>query len=79
MNKAIIGTIFIIAGFAYELFVIDWLYNHTLGWLVANGWIKPPEENKKDITNFLGRKTTITLYSIILIIIGLFILWNRNN
>jgi len=79
MNKTLIGTIFIAAGIIYGTLAIDGLYNLTLGWLLAHDWIKPPTGNKNNLSNFLGRKPTILLYSAILIIIGLFILWNRNT
>jgi hypothetical protein len=79
MSKELIGLIFIAAGIAYGSLAIDRVYNHTLGWLLAHGWIKPPVADKKSAANFFGRKTTILLYATILIIIGLFILWDRNN
>ena len=79
MSKSILGLVFILAGIAYGLMAIDSVYNHTLGWLLAHDWIKQPTPDKKSLNNFLGRKTTILLYATILIIIGLFILWNRNN
>jgi len=79
MNKTIIGLLFILAGTAYGSLAIDDVYNRTLGWLVENKWIKPPLPGQKDITVLLGRKPTILLYSFGLIIIGLFIIWNRNN
>lgn len=79
MNKTLVGLIFIIAGVAYGSLAIDGLYNHTLGWLLAHDWIKPPVPDKKSLSTFLGRKPAILFYASILIIIGLFILWNRNN
>lgn len=79
MSKTIIGLIFILAGFMYGSLAIDDFYSHTLGWLVQNKWIKPPVPAKTDAVSILGRKPTILIYSFGLIIIGLFILWNRNN
>ncbi len=79
MSKTLIGLIFILAGVIYGAMAVDGIYNHTLGWLLANDWIKPPQPGKNNASNFLGRKPLILLYSAILIIIGLFILWNRNN
>jgi hypothetical protein len=79
MSKTLIGLIFISAGAVYGAMAVDGIYNHTLGWLLSNDWIKPPKPDKNNASNFLGRKPTILLYSAILIIIGLFILWNRNN
>lgn len=79
MNKTIIGLLFILAGTAYGSLAIDDVYSRTLGWLVENKWVKPPLPGQKDITALLGRKPTILLYSFGLIIIGLFIIWNRNN
>ena len=79
MSKTIIGLLFILAGVAYGSLVIDDVYNHTLGWLIEHNWLKPPVPGKKDLSALLGRKGTILLYSAILIIIGLFIIWNRNS
>lgn len=79
MSKTLIGLLFILAGVAYGSLAIDDIYNHTLGWLVAHEWIKPPIPNKNSLSSVLGRKPTILLYASILIILGLFILWNRNT
>ncbi len=78
MNRVLIGSLFIICGLAYGSAAIDAVYSRTLGWLVANRWIKEYPVRKTEKTA-LGRKPTIFLYSIALIIIGIFILWNRNN
>lgn len=74
MNKTIIGLLFILAGAAYGSLAIDDFYNWTLGYLVKNEWIKPPAPEKMQ-PNILGRKVTILLYSAVLIIIGIYILW----
>ena len=79
MSKTLLGLLFILAGVIYGSLAIDDIYNRTLGWLVENKWVNPPIPGKKDITNILGRKPTILLYSFGLIIIGLFIIWIRNN
>ena len=79
MNKVLIGLLFILAGIGYGSLAIDDFYNWTLGWLVKNEWVKPPVPGKNDLKSVLGRKATILLYSAGLIIIGLFIIWNRNN
>ena len=79
MSKIFIGLIFILAGVTYGSLAIDDFYNWTLGWLVKNEWIKPPVPDKKSLSTILGRKPTILLYAGILIIIGLFIIWNRNS
>jgi len=80
MNKILIGCIFIAVGLAYGSFVIDSVYNHTLGWLVEHGWVKPPTQSERgELAKVLGRKATIILYSLALIIIGIFIIWNRNS
>ncbi len=73
MERHIIGLLFILAGLVYGSLAIDAVYDHTLGWLLENGWIKPPVIGKAE-KSLLGRKETIYLYSIILILIGLFIL-----
>ncbi len=78
MNRTLIGLLFLLAGVAYGSMAIDSFYNHTLGWLVANDWISQ-QTIKKVPKTALGRKPTILLYSLSLIIIGIFILWNRNN
>jgi hypothetical protein len=75
MEKHVIGLLFILAGVVYGSLAIDSFYDHTLGWLVKNDWIKPPVPPKSNEKPLLGRKETIYLYSIILILIGLFILW----
>jgi hypothetical protein len=74
MSKTLIGTLFILAGLAYGSLAIDAVYFKTLGYLVEHEWVKPPPESKSE-KSVLGRKTTILLYSFILIIIGIFILW----
>jgi hypothetical protein len=79
MDKTLIGLLFILAGLLYGSLAIDDFYNWTLGWLVEHEWVKPPLPEKNGLKEILGRKPTILLYSGILIIIGLFILWNRNN
>ena len=78
MSRTLIGCLLLLAGVAYGSMAIDSFYNHTLGWLVANGWISQ-EKIKKSGKPLLGRKPTILIYSFSLIIIGVFILWNRNN
>lgn len=77
MSKTTIGLIFIIAGICYGSLAIDVVYNHSLGWLVENKWIKPPIPDKTDLKEILGRKPTIIFYSLILIFIGLFMLWKQ--
>ena len=80
MSKTLIGIFCILAGLAYGSLAIDIVYNRTLGWLVENQWVQPPPEaNKNDLKAILGRKPTILVYAGILIIIGLFVLWNRNS
>ncbi len=80
MSKTLIGLIFIFAGVCYGSLAIDDFYNWTLGWLVENDWVKPPvEKNKNSLKAVLGRKPTILLYASGLVIIGLYLLWNRNN
>ena len=78
MNRTIIGLLFVLCGVIYGSMAIDNFYNHTLGWMVANDWISQ-KTVKKSGKPMLGRKPTILIYSFSLIIIGVFILWNRNN
>lgn len=81
MSKTLIGLLFVFAGVCYGSLAIDDFYNWTLGWLVENDWVKPPApgKNRDDLKNLLGRKPTILLYASGLVIIGLYLLWNRNN
>ena len=76
MEKSTIGALFILFGFVYGSLAIDPVYNHTLGFLIERGFIKPPAGKPADM--LLGRKPAIYLYSLAFIIIGIFILWNRN-
>jgi hypothetical protein len=76
MDKTLIGLLFILAGVSYGSLALDGVYDATLGYLVENKWLNPPV-NEKSGKSILGRKPTIVLYSIILIIIGIYILWNR--
>jgi hypothetical protein len=76
MSKTLIGILFIIVGLAYGSMAIDVVYNFTLGYLIENSWLKPPAPDKLE-KNLLGRKPTILFYSLGLIIIGIYILWNR--
>ena len=79
MDKTIFGLIFILAGVSYGSLAIDDIYNHTIGYLIEHDWVKPPVLGKKSFPVVLGQKPTIILYALVLIIIGLFLLWNRNN
>ncbi len=79
MSKTMLGLLFILAGVAWGSLTIDDIYNHTLGLLVKYDWIKPPLQGKEDLSAVFGRKPTILLYSAILILIGVYLLWNRNN
>ncbi len=75
MNKTVIGILFITAGLAYGSLVFDQIYNKTLGFLVENEWIKPPKQEQAE-KNIFGKETTIIFYSLILILIGIYILWS---
>ncbi len=77
MNRTTIGLLFILAGIIYGSTTIDTVYDHTLGWLVKNDWI-PQETVQKAGQPGFGRKPTILFFSLALIIIGLYLLWNRN-
>lgn len=76
MSKTGIGLLFITLGLLYGTMLLDAVYAHTLGYLIEHEWIQPPVAEKLG-ENLLGRKPTIFLYSLGLIIIGIFILWNR--
>lgn len=78
MHKITIGILFILAGIAYGSLAIDSVYNKTLGYLVQNKWVALPKEAKEIYKNILGRKGTIILYSLSLIFIGVYLLWNQN-
>ena len=69
------GILFILAGIAYGSLVSDAVYDKTFGWLIANNWVSPPPPENKEQKPLLGRKASIIMYSMILILIGLFILW----
>lgn len=75
MSKFSIGLTFIIVGFLYGSLAVDFIYERTLGFLVEKGFIKLPP-SAKGYRPALGRKTTIIFYSLILISLGLFLLWN---
>lgn len=77
MSKTLIGLLFILAGIIFGSLAIDRFYNSTLGWLVEHEWLKPPVQDKDSLTVILGRKPTILLYALGLIIIGIFILWKQ--
>lgn len=76
MNKTLIGIIFIITGVLYGSLAIDAVYNTTLGYLIKHQWIKPPPADKIGKLS-LGRKPAILMYSLSLILIGIYLLWNR--
>ena len=78
MSTTLIGIVFILIGLGYGSLSFDRVYDKTLGWLVANNWLTPPPEPKQDeLRAILGRKPTIYFYSTILILMGLYMLWNR--
>lgn len=74
MDKTIIGLLFITAGVAYGSLALDGVYNATLCWLVENKWITPPVA-AKIAPSVLGRKPTILFYSLVLVIIGLWVIY----
>jgi hypothetical protein len=78
MNKSAIGWLFIAAGFFYGSFAFDFISARTLGWLVKNDWVKAPENKEIKRMTPLGPRSAIIFFSIALILIGMFILWNRN-
>ncbi|MDR3642123.1 MAG: hypothetical protein P4L74_00670 [Candidatus Doudnabacteria bacterium] len=80
MSKTLIALIFLLAGICYGSLAFDDIYKHTFGYLIEHNWIKaPPTPDKDSVPALLGRKPTILFYAFILIIIGLFLLWNRNT
>ncbi len=78
MNRNLIGSLFILLGLAYGSLAIDKIYNASLGYLVKNGWVKPPSAEKIGKT-ILGRKPTILLYALVLILIGIYIIWSPGS
>lgn len=79
MNKTLIGLLFIFCGFAYGSLAYDNIYDKTLGYLADNNWVSEQTvKNAKKAGTVLGRKPTILLYASILILIGIYIIWNRN-
>lgn len=78
MNKTLIGLIFILSGLAYGSLALEQVNRATIGFLLKNGWIKISKQTKIDQEVF-GPKPKILIYAGILIIIGLYLLWNRNT
>ena len=74
MSTKAIGLACIIIGILYSSLAFDIVYKHTLGYLVKQGWIKAPVSASGEEQGLLGPKSTIILYSIILIGIGIFML-----
>jgi len=73
MTKTTIGLLFIACGLIYGSLAQNKVYHATLGWLLKNGWIKPPTTNLGK--SLMGTKATIYLFATILILLGIFILW----
>ncbi len=78
MSKLTISLLFIIFGLGYGSLASRKVYDSTLGYLVEHKWIKPPTESNLG-QNLLGKKETIILYSGLLILAGLYLLWNHNT
>lgn len=76
MNKVLLGCLFICTGILYGTLLSDWVYDHTIGYLVQNKWITPPQIPEGDKSG-LSRKLSICLYSAILIILGIYLIWNH--
>ena len=77
MSKPMIGLLLILAGVCYGSLAVEGVYDRTVGFLLKNGWLKMPPSQKIPRSLF-GPKFQIIIYAAILIIIGLYILWNRN-
>jgi hypothetical protein len=77
MSKTTIGLIFISFGLAYGSLAVDGVYNATLGYLLEHKWLTPPAI-KKITPDLLGRKPSILIYSLVLILIGLYLIWSHN-
>jgi hypothetical protein len=75
MHKIIISLIFILGGLAYGSLAFDKIYDRTLGWLVNQQLMKPPLIKNLEKTFPFGRRPTILMYSLGLIILGIYILW----
>lgn len=78
MNKTLIGLIFIVSGLAYGSLALEKVNQATVGFLLKNGWLKAPNQEKIS-RGIFGPKFQILVYAGILIIIGMYILWNRNT
>ncbi len=76
MNKVTIGLLFILAGLLYGCLASDRVYNLTLGYLVEHKWMTPPVAEKV-APDVLGRRSRILLFSLALIFIGLYLIWNH--
>lgn len=78
MNKTNIGLLFIGIGIAYGSLGFEKINSLTIGYLLKNQWIKlpPTQNNEKEL---FGSKAQIILFSLILNLIGIYILWNKNS
>jgi hypothetical protein len=76
MNKTFIGGLFVLVGLAYGSTAFDFISSRTIGLLIQNDFIKQPSEKKVKKQLPLGPKPTIIFISLILIIIGIYILWS---
>lgn len=72
MTKITIGLLFIVIGVLYGSLAQDKVYNATLGWLLKNDWIKPPQTPLGK--SLMGAKATIYFFASILVLLGLFII-----
>lgn len=79
MNKTLIGLLFLLAGVVYGSLIFEAIYQKTIGYFIENQWVSENFIKKAEKSTPLGRKATVLLYSLSFIIIGLFILWNRNS
>jgi hypothetical protein len=76
MSKTYLGIICILAGLMYGSLSIDVVYNSTMGYLIEHKWISPPVVEKTN-PNLLGKKVSILLYSLLLIALGIYLVWNH--
>jgi hypothetical protein len=77
MNKTTIGILFMLTGWIYGSLAIEKINYLTIGYLLKNGWIKQPSQQKTN-KELLGSKTQIIIFAFILNAVGIFILLNRN-
>lgn len=77
MSKTTIGILFILTGCVYGSLAFEKVNSATIGYLLENGWLKKPKEQKTE-NELFGPKAQIIIFAIILNMIGIYILRNKD-